>query len=222
MNKTVLDAWKTAPTSEQKVAAELSQHILEGRLPIGEFLSQRKLAQLTGSSVISVRGAVRQLENEGLVENIPRMGIRIPQETPAAIRDRYLIRHALETTAVERIFGNLSDEEKDQLLQMANELDRLVNEHTEENAKQFARLHHELHLRIAEGANSPLLIQMLKRVINPSLMMLNATRSWKAPAELTQNHTELVEFIMGENLDQAIQAIQAHIQVGLESELAAL
>ena len=214
--------WKKAPTSEQQVASTLRDQILAGKLPVGEFLSQRKLAQLTNSSVISVRGAVRQLENEGLVENVPRMGIRIPLETPAAIRDRYLIRHALETTAVERIFGTLSDDEKNQLLQTAGELDRLVNEHTEVNASQFAQLHHEFHLRIAKSANSPLLVQMLKRVINPSLMMLNAVRSWKAPSEQAQNHTELVEAITGGNRGQAIHSIQAHIQVGLESELAAL
>ena len=128
--RSVLDAWKTAPTSEQKVVEALRSQIMEGRLPVGEFLSQRKLANLTHSSVISVRGAVRQLENEGLVENVPRMGIRIPKETPAIIRDRYLIRHALETTAVERIFGTLSDEVQKQLLEMAAELDRLAKKHT--------------------------------------------------------------------------------------------
>jgi len=51
------------PTSEQQVADKLREHILTGTLPVGEFLSQRKLAELTGTSVISVRGARRQRKN---------------------------------------------------------------------------------------------------------------------------------------------------------------
>lgn len=214
--------WKTEPTSEQQVVERLREYILAGRLPVGEFLSQRKLADLTTTSVISVRGALRQLENEGLIENVPRMGVRIPQDTPSSVRDRYLVRKALEIAAVEQICGTLPEDARHALLTMATQLDRLASEHTEENTQEFAQLHHDFHLLIAENAGSPLLVQMLRRVINPSLMMLNAARSWKKPSELHQNHTKLAEAIVSGNTTEAAQSLQAHIQVGLESELAAL
>jgi DNA-binding transcriptional MocR family regulator len=76
MNKTGSVEWTSPPTSEQQVTDRLRRHILAGELPVGEFLSQRKLAELAGTSVISVRGALRQLENEGLIENVPRAGVR--------------------------------------------------------------------------------------------------------------------------------------------------
>ena len=214
--------WKSAPTSEQRVSEKLRTAILEGELPVGEFLSQRKLARLAQSSVISVRGALRQLENEGLIENVPRMGVRIPVETPTVVRDRYLIRKALETTAVEQIHGKLSEKMKGTLIGTAHELDRLAREHTADTYLEFARLHQEFHLLIAETAGSALLVQMLKRVINPSLMMLNAKRSWQIPVEQHANHTLLAKALVGEDPDNAIQAIQTHIQIGLESELATL
>lgn len=210
------------PTSEQQVADKLREYILAGDLPVGEFLSQRKLAELAGSSVISVRGALRQLENEGLIENVPRVGVRIPQETPSAVRDRYLVRTALETAAVQKICGELPNEAKEKLLEMAGKLDRLAGNQTAESYLEFGRLHHDFHLLIAQSADSPLLVQMLRRVINPSLMMVNAARSWKRPSDLHQNHTKLAEAITKNNPSEAVQAIQEHIQVGLESELAAL
>ena len=222
MEKQSNPIWEIIPTSEQQVVDRLRRHILAGDLLVGEFLSQRKLADLAESSVISVRGALRQLENEGLIENVPRMGVRIPQENPAAVRDRYLIRTALETTAVQQICGTMPEAAKEKLLQMAVELDRLAGNHTAGTYPEFARLHHGFHLLIAESAGSPLLVQMLKRVINPSLMMVNAVRSWKRPSELHQNHTQLVESIFSAKSEDAVKAIQAHIQVGLESELAAL
>lgn len=222
MDSTGSIEWKSAPTSEQQVSEKLRTAILEGELPVGEFLSQRKLAKLAHSSVISVRGALRQLENEGLIENVPRMGVRIPVETPAVVRDRYLIRKALETTAVEQVHGKLSDEIKETLIDTARELDRLAREHTADTYLDFARLHQEFHLLIAETSGSALLVQMLKRVINPSLMMLNAKRSWQIPVEQHANHALLAKALVGEDPGNAIRAIQTHIQIGLESELATL
>jgi DNA-binding GntR family transcriptional regulator len=210
------------PTSEQQVADRLRYSILAGELPVGEFLSQRKLAELTGASVISVRGALRQLENEGLIENVPRAGVRIPQDTPSSVRDRYLVREALETAGVEKICGRLAEPAAAELIQTARELDRLAAENNPDSYAEFGHLHHGFHLLIAESTGSPLLVQMLRRVINPSLMMLNAARSWQHPSELHQNHTELTEAIISGNSTKAVAAICAHIEVGLESELAAL
>jgi DNA-binding GntR family transcriptional regulator len=214
--------WESTPTSEQQVADQLRRHILAGELPAGEFLSQRKLAELAGTSVISVRGALRQLENEGLIENVPRAGVRIPQDTPSSVRNRYLVRKALEGVAVEQICGTLSDAAATQLHELAGQLDRMAGAHTAETWRKFARLHQEFHLLIAEQTGNPLLVQLLKRVINPSLMLVNAARSWKHPSELHQNHTELAQAILSGNRAEAVAAIQSHIQVGLESELAAL
>ncbi len=214
--------WESAPTSEQQVADQLRRHILAGELPVGEFLSQRKLAELAGTSVISVRGALRQLENEGLIENVPRMGVRIPQDSPSSVRDRYLVRTALETAAVQKICGTLSDKSAATLQKMAQDLDRLAATHTAETYPEFARLHHDFHILIAESADSPLLVQMLKRVINPSLMLVNAARSWKQPSELHQNHTKLAKAIVSGNSVEALAAIKTHIEVGLASELAVL
>ena len=214
--------WNAAPTSEQQVSETLRALIIAGKLPVGTFLSQRKLAEISKTSVISVRGALRQLENEGLVENVPRMGVRIPQETPADVRDRYFLRTILETAAVKIICGNLSDEIKNKLIKTAKELDRLIAKHEKKQALEFARIHHDFHLLLAECTGSRLLQQMLKRVINPSLMMLNATRSWNVPSETHQNHTALINAIISGNTGKATAAIQSHIQVGLESELSAL
>jgi DNA-binding GntR family transcriptional regulator len=215
-------SWTRSPTSEQLVTDKLRKHIMANELPVGEFLSQRKLADLTESSIISVRGALRQLENEGLVENVPRMGVRVPQESRSALRDRYFIRKVLETAAVEQFCAMLSEEVKDNLMRMAKELDRMAEEHTVESQSEFAHLHHQFHLFIAQTASSPLLTKLVRRVINPSLMALNATQSWETRSESIQIHTRLAECLVGGNVKMAIRAIQEHIRVGLENELADL
>ncbi|MFA5689113.1 MAG: FCD domain-containing protein [Kiritimatiellales bacterium] len=111
---------------------------------------------------------------------------------------------------------------KNRLFDIAQQLDRLAAEHDQKTSPEFARLHHEFHLTLAECTGSRLLLQMLQRIINPSLMMLNAVRSWIVPSEVHQNHTGLIQVIAAGNTEEAIAAIQAHIQIGLESELAVL
>ncbi len=83
-------------TSSEKAYQALLREILGGSLPKGEFLSQRMLAELADTSIISVREALKRLEYEYLLESVPKWGVRIPVETRARIKDLYGIREALE------------------------------------------------------------------------------------------------------------------------------
>jgi len=58
--------------SNNKAYKRIQQAILENELPKDKFLSQRMLAKMTETSVISVREALKKLEYEGLIESIPR------------------------------------------------------------------------------------------------------------------------------------------------------
>jgi DNA-binding GntR family transcriptional regulator len=220
--QTTAPLWEFAPTSEQIVADAIRHEVLEGALPRGIFLSQRKLAELTKSSVSSVRTALRQLENEGLIENVPRLGVRIPEETPSAVRDRYTVRSALECAAVEQLHDNLSTDQRRDLLNQARKLDQISKHRETDQFREFARLHHQFHLHIADLTGNALLLSLLKRVMNSSLMLLNARRSWSNTADRLQNHTSLARAITGNDLETARQSIREHIEVGLRSELDSL
>ena len=58
-------------TKEEIAYQKLKELILNSELPKDEFLSQRKLAGKMDSTITNVRGALRQLENDGLIENVP-------------------------------------------------------------------------------------------------------------------------------------------------------
>lgn len=208
-------------TREQWVLDQLREKILGGKLPWGEFLSQRRLANETESSVISVRGALRQLENEGLIENIPRWGVRIPKETKESTIDRYLIRERLETLAAEKICGKLSAQESAHLLALAKELDPLIP--TQESRRKFAQLHHEFHLYIAQCSRSPLLEKLLERVMNASFMLLNAQglSTFVSAGGITEgvSHCDLAESIITGPVQNAVEAMRSHIKSGLQHEL---
>ncbi|MFW5843559.1 MAG: GntR family transcriptional regulator, partial [Spirochaetota bacterium] len=115
-------------TKEDLAYHGLKELIVLGELPRGTFLSQRMLAAKCGVNVVTVRGALRQLENDGLIENVPQWGVRIPEETEEAVRDRYFLREILEVAAVRKIVGRRDEIDPAELTARAVACDTLSSE----------------------------------------------------------------------------------------------
>lgn len=73
--------------------------ILNGDLPPGEPLSERKLAEQHNLSRTPVREILRDLQRQGLVEHHPGRGAFTRKFTPLDIRDIFEVREALEAAA---------------------------------------------------------------------------------------------------------------------------
>jgi len=206
-------------TQEDRVYDDLKTLILQGGLPQGEFLSQRMLASRVKSAVITVRGALRRLESDGLIESVPRWGVRIPPETEATVRDRYFLRAVLEVAAVRRIVADCPEALAQELRQRALDCDR-VNTEAPEDEALFAERHLAFHLCIARLSGSPLLEQTLARLNLRSLMLLNAKRGWgRGKDRSPTHHQDLAEAILSEDECRAVAAIQEHILRGLQYEM---
>lgn len=129
----------------------------------GIFLSQRRLASRVDAAVVTVRAALRQLENEGLIENVPRWGVRIPLETEDSLKDRYYVREVFETEAVKQIVNKRSQLDPAKLYELAKACDRIVFD-SEGNPKHFGILHYKLHCKIVEMSGSPLLTKTFEKI----------------------------------------------------------
>ena len=90
-------------TCEEMAYDRIKDLILNNKLPKGEFLSQRKLAEAVGATLMSLRSSLRLLENDGLIENVPKWGVRIPVENEESVKERYYVRELLEVGAVDKI-----------------------------------------------------------------------------------------------------------------------
>jgi DNA-binding GntR family transcriptional regulator len=208
-------------TEEARALHQLQALILEGSLPQGEFLSQRMLAAKVSTTLITVRAALRTLEQDGLIENVPRWGVRIPLEGEAQLRDRYFVREVLEVAAVRRLAGRSPVlAEATRLRELAAACDAM--EVDPQRASAFASAHFELHVAIAEAAGSPALTQQLRRISLRSLMLGNAQRVWARGPHAPDWHSALLAHLLSGDADRAEAAIRAHIRTGLDSEVRAL
>jgi len=87
-----------APIREQ-VEHRLRQAIITGRFRPGERLIERELCTLLGVSRTSVREALRQLEGDGLIVNIPNKGMVVATMTREEAEEIYQVRAVLEGLA---------------------------------------------------------------------------------------------------------------------------
>lgn len=86
-------------TLRQQAYLQLRERLLSGELRAGTQLSEPELAKLFGMSRTPVREALRQMENEGLLEYAPRFGamVRVPDRDE--LGEMYAVREALESYA---------------------------------------------------------------------------------------------------------------------------
>lgn len=78
----------------------LSQEILSGRTDPGERLVEEQLTRRLGISRAPLREALRLLAQQGLVEHIPRRGVRVATLSDEDVRELYEVREVLERHAV--------------------------------------------------------------------------------------------------------------------------
>jgi DNA-binding GntR family transcriptional regulator len=105
-----------------EVCAGVRRRILDGSLEPGARIRQEVLAAEYGVSRIPVREALRQLENEGLVTQVPHAGARVSSITIEECLELYRLREALEPEILFHSVPLLSDDDLHELDQTMKRL----------------------------------------------------------------------------------------------------
>lgn len=94
---------------------ELQSDILSGGIANGSKLTEQALCKKYNVSRTPVREAFRQLEADGLIENIPNRGAFVTGLTRRDISDLFDLRALFEVQAVEWAIKRMTDEDIDRL-----------------------------------------------------------------------------------------------------------
>lgn len=90
----------TPQSLSQQAYAYIQERIVSGKLQIGTQLSEQRLAEELNISRTPVREAIRQLQLEGLVEQVSRFGTIVRTPDRRELEESYEVREALESFAV--------------------------------------------------------------------------------------------------------------------------
>ena len=204
------NATETFRTSADTAYEIICSSILSGTLPPGTKLSRRKMAELTGVSIIPVIEALHRLEDEGLVESKPQWGSRVITLTPETIQDRFALREAIECQVVRILCKRATEKEIGELYAMAQELDDYENEQKIDD--EFWDVHYRFHLRMAQMTGHKSLEQALHRInLFHLLQRAEMTAHQRELSIPEDNHRRIVRTIEAGDCDRAEAEMREHI-----------
>jgi len=196
-------------TAAEKAYEAISEKIISGEYEPGKRLVRRQLAQELGMSAIPILEAMKRLEQDGLIEYRAHWGSIVTIPTIERVMDMFTMREALECQVARILAVKATEEQQEQLLSLAKELDRIRYEAAD--AESVTHLHIKFHLQMAEFTGFPSLVSGLQKN-NFQWLIFNATRSRRLRANIKPySHTTLLEHIFQHDPDLAEKKMREHI-----------
>ncbi|WP_171127136.1 MULTISPECIES: GntR family transcriptional regulator [unclassified Ruegeria] len=195
----------------------LLDEIRAGALLPGDRLREIELSERLGVSRTPVREAIRQLEADGLVTHVPRLGATVRSLDYAEVMELYEMRAVLEGTAARLAARAASDIELDEL-DVLN--DRLAEAGTGPDAVRINKIFHATLLDAAKNrflTKSTLSLQKALLILGPS-QLLDSERAASAVAE----HRRIMVALKARDGAAAESEMRAHIQAAQRMRIRAL
>ncbi len=211
----------------ERAYARIREKILRGQLPFGAPISRRELSLELGMSMLPISEALQRLENEALVEAVPRVGTRVRTPTPQDIRGFYVVREALESQAGRLFSEKATPEDRNQLTVLAERLDaeyKTCAGSADASAQQLYELrdlHMKFHLRVAEGAHCPFLWQAIEK---NQVLIFNwfLDHLFGYPGLPQHWHEELAKVLTAADPEAADRAMRKHVRFRMDELLVRL
>ena len=192
------------------------RRIARGKVGLGQVISRRKIAAELGMSFLPVSMALLRLESEGLLESRPRAGTRVRIPSAEDVRGHYVVREALEVQAAKLFAQVATAGERADLQKLAARVDALALEASER--RQFVIWHQKLHRRIAECTRCPALSSTIDQTNVLAAMWFCVAQQPPADGP-RRRHQDLLEILGHGTVDEAAEAMRAHIAFGLRHTL---
>jgi DNA-binding GntR family transcriptional regulator len=158
------------------------------------------------------------LENAVFIETFSRWVSRVITLDRETIRDRYMLREAVECQVVRILATQIEFDQAEQLTRMAEQLDVLVA--NEPVPDSFWELDHEFHLTMARFTESKSLHKALGHINLFRLLQKTREQVILSHIELPEDlHRSLVKAILSKDPDTAERQMRNHINVSTKSWL---
>jgi DNA-binding GntR family transcriptional regulator len=198
----------------------LKQGVVEGELAPGAFISQNQIEQRYKLSRAAIRGALARLEQEGLVESIPRRGYRIAPFTIRDIEEIFAVRGLIEPIATRLAACCLNSEALAELHSL-NNVSFVPSDGTSE--RLYVQANRRFHLLIAQASQNRRLVALIQQIHDESMRLSFLTMSFR---DDTQDwrlcHSKIIDALAKGDGEAAENYSRAEIATGREAALRAL
>ena len=201
----------------RQVFFSLKEAIFSGELQPGEAIREMHVARSMQVSQATVREALVQLQQTGLVVREPNRRTTVSGFSREEIRDRLAIRTSLEQLAATDASRRLSHEDLVELEQRASIIDRKIDaEVSLEHVNADIAFHHYIWERCGNG----ILLKTLENTTMPLFAFMSVlTRAGLVDLEDTKPHQRIVDAIASRDADRIRQEINLHMEASYKGFL---
>ena len=184
--------------------------IIKGRLKPGDRLVESQLAEQMQISRFPVREALRYLEKEGLVDNIPFKGTYVSKFTENDMEEVFSLRGAIEGLALQ-ILTNIIDGEKLAIL-AAIIKDMEISAHDDDHGKVVAN-DLRFHRTICEMTGHRKLLFFWETLEHHIYMFLTIEKNvYNPPEKYVVTHYPILEALKKKDSELALARLRIHLE----------
>ncbi len=211
----LFDQKKENKSLTSMIFEKLREDILNGDYSRGDKLVEAKIAEEIGVSRTPVREALKQLELDGLVDNIPNRGVVVTGISEQDIRDIYRIRMAIETISVEWCIERMDEEVLGELQEIYDLMEFFT---VKGDVDRIFELNTRFHETIYKATKS----RYMEHVLKDFQLFIKSTRerSLRMSGRLETalgEHRQLLEAIKNRDIEAAKKAASAHVMHSMQS-----
>ena len=209
-NMDIIQADKSGQPLSAGLYSELQTGILSGVIPDGSKLTEQAVCKKYNVSRTPVREAFRQLEADGLIENIPNRGAFVTGLTKRDISDLFDLRGLFEVQAVEWAIRRMTSEDIDQL---AETVDFMEFYTLKSDVEKVLTFNSQFHSIIYAGTKD--------RMIQKTLAIYQTYLKHSAPAKtysgdylktILEEHKAIFEAFETKNTAAGRKAMEYHME----------
>ena len=192
---------------------ELRRLILDGDLLPGAHLTELAISERLGVSRLPVREAFRRLEAEGLLEALPRRGVRVVELDGDELETVREIRVALELMAVRRTVERADPEVLQALRGVLQDGQAADRSQDADRLDQVNDLFHEL---LSRGSGSRFLADTLRAVRNQAHHLVGGKSA--AVGHSWEEHSRIIEAVLAGDAEFATLLMRRHLTARHENQ----
>lgn len=192
-----------------RIARTLLKEIISGELQAGDPLAEVPLAARFKTSRAPVREALYQLEQEGLVAIIPRVGAQVKGFTAEDINDIYDLRIALEVHALRRMQSN-----EEVFTALQGLIDRMRSAVLMSDSEETIEPDLNLHEMICRLSGNKRLLEVWSslRVQAKALYVFMLGKLNPNLEALADSHQRILDALRDRDTESAVQRLVQHIE----------
>ena len=188
---------------------KIKLRILQNVYPGGFQVIEEELCAELGMSRTPLREALVRLELEGLVEIIPRRGMRVLPLAAADIADIFQVLSSLEILAV-RLLAERADN-RDSVARMQVEVDAMKKALADDDLDAWAAADERFHRALVDESGNPRLAAAARTLLDQSQRFRIFTlRMRDRPTKSTRSHEALVSAIRKHDVERATDEHSHH------------